>query len=589
MQAFQIMKNAGVPPTRKPNYFVIDAINANDNDKLRNLLVVGGEDPNQMSKNGKTALYIACEKNNIEMVRTLLENGADIHKQNITNYYFEKGFPIHAAAETSLPITRLLVENGADVNVMSDILGGFPPIRVAALSSKADIVRFLLDSGADIYYGNGNEDDVLFMATRNLYTREINKMILDEAKKKEKNINNALNKKLSVYASEKWQGWTKSDLEKFDTIFSTDPDKETMKILANDYACCPICLKYIERADACNYMKHNCSNLEGFYHRELYKKYNDYGYISWCTICGRICSSAEHNHFKLVSHSAPKAEFAKKRGFGFGGDPFEKDCRVSSGGGGLPEKLARFIRLREKAIELQKQVGKITTKEALESLIEEAWDAPLDNNLMIKADKIMQEKKFNQPSNLLPILSPLAQPAAAAVAAPNIPLPQNRKVAELLNEKVENFLGNEADKGLRFTHKQPDGSEQTHDITFEGLEYHLETQNKNFGLPEFGRCFMYSACKCFLYPKEIEPHVGVHLDEELFDDYKRKFNNKYAAGFPAEGGKRQIKSKYKGKTKKQKKKEKKQRGGANTPFFTEASNAVCILKKRNNITLKMKK
>lgn len=41
------------------------------------------------------------------------------------------------------------------------------------------------------------------------------------------------------------------------------------------------------------------------------------------------------------------------------GRPFEVDCSISSHGGGLLEKLTRFRRLRETALDLQEQVDKI--------------------------------------------------------------------------------------------------------------------------------------------------------------------------------------------------------------------------------------
>lgn len=173
-----------------------------------------------------------------------------------------------------------------------------------------------------------------------------------------------------------WKGWPKSSIQMIGFFESPSP-------YANDYyeqlaeypnkirntSFCPICLKITTRSIGCNYMTHNCSKERGYYNRELYEKYKTSdGFISWCTICGRICRG--HNHYRLVKAEDEVPEVI------LGGDYFERDCRISSGGGGLPEKLARVTRLYEIALELEALNGKIPEKDAYETLIKGVWDAP---------------------------------------------------------------------------------------------------------------------------------------------------------------------------------------------------------------------
>ena len=165
--------------------------------------------------------------------------------------------------------------------------------------------------------------------------------------------------------SKKWSGFTQADIKILDVIFGED---------GINYTLCPICLAYSIRQDGCMYMYHNCKKIkESVYHKDLYKEYLDTSrttyptadMIEWCTICNRITKN--HRHFKLSS--------ADKRQVGRADKPrntdefFQNDC-TGIGGGGFREKLARFKRYAEYALELQEEKGKLSEKEAKYKLIE---------------------------------------------------------------------------------------------------------------------------------------------------------------------------------------------------------------------------
>lgn len=123
---------------------------------------------------GITALYVACEKGNLELVRLLVSRGADVNlmvKLQRTPLYgaIKSGYahivkllldsganpnqitklqtPLHIAAQDGcLQCVIDLVEAGAEVNALTS--SGIPPIHFAERGDHEDIVAYLLDHGA---------------------------------------------------------------------------------------------------------------------------------------------------------------------------------------------------------------------------------------------------------------------------------------------------------------------------------------------------------------------------------------------------------------------------------------------------------
>ncbi len=91
-----------------------------------------------------TAMDWSIKAGNAEMVKTLLENGAD--PNNETSYGMT---PLMTAAEKGKPeILKLLHSAGADVDYQ-DVDGGMTPLIYAALGENEDTVKVLLELGAD--------------------------------------------------------------------------------------------------------------------------------------------------------------------------------------------------------------------------------------------------------------------------------------------------------------------------------------------------------------------------------------------------------------------------------------------------------
>lgn len=350
-----------------------------------------------------------------------------------------------------------------------------------------------------------------------------------------------------------WEGWTKSDASQFDFLFSDEG--------AINYSVCPVCLKFVARSDGCLYMSHDCASLPGFYHKRLYEMYawspdepednnddddndndednnnddnnddnNQFGgaskKVTWCTDCGRICYG--HQHYELGSATASTKP--KKLRYGA---PYDNDCRKTNGGGGYPEKVARYRRAREYALELQEDVGKITQKNALEDLVEQIWNAPLYKTRAV--NRIIREKAWNIPTERFP--NPKAPNSSANAAnttnAPNIQRPNaNKNLLPTFNESGNNSVGmNFGVPVIYFHHRLPDGSVKNHEegIGLPTLIGFVQEMNQNFGADLFGTCPL--QCGAQLHPDEVQKAFELLGDpqEALVAEYRAKFNRRFRA------------------------------------------------------------
>eukprot|EP00792_Barthelona_sp_PAP020_P009624 TRINITY_DN3310_c1_g1_i9.p1 TRINITY_DN3310_c1_g1~~TRINITY_DN3310_c1_g1_i9.p1 ORF type:complete len:282 (-),score=69.16 TRINITY_DN3310_c1_g1_i9:940-1758(-) len=92
---------------------------------------------------GKSPLFVCCQENNLDFVKTLLEMGADVNSCNING-----ASSLYIACELGhFEIVKYLLIHGADVNLC---FTGYSPLYISAYHGHLDIIKMLLDHGADV-------------------------------------------------------------------------------------------------------------------------------------------------------------------------------------------------------------------------------------------------------------------------------------------------------------------------------------------------------------------------------------------------------------------------------------------------------
>jgi ankyrin repeat protein len=129
----------------KPELDVFDAAAAGDVDRLTELLEEDGDLVNARSEDGFTPLHLAAFFSRGPAVRLLLDRGADVGAVADNEMQVQ---PLHSAvAAGSREIVAALLLAGADVNARQQ--GGFTPFMAAEQSEDEDMVRLLMDHGAE--------------------------------------------------------------------------------------------------------------------------------------------------------------------------------------------------------------------------------------------------------------------------------------------------------------------------------------------------------------------------------------------------------------------------------------------------------
>ena len=149
------------------NYYLRKAC-ADNKMEIVKLMIEKGADVNNGSW---TPLHIAARYGYTEIARLLIKNGATVNKTDE-----DRWTPLYAAAYNGRPETvKLLLEAWADASIKNKISDA--PFHIAARKGHTEMVKLLIAEGADVSITDGDENAPLHIAAQKGHT-EIVKLLI---------------------------------------------------------------------------------------------------------------------------------------------------------------------------------------------------------------------------------------------------------------------------------------------------------------------------------------------------------------------------------------------------------------------------
>ena len=123
---------------------IFDAVKANDRAKIKSLIEANSQLVHAKDADGRTPLHRACEGVHFEVVKFLVEKGADVNARN--------GFrdtPLHYAAQSgNADVVKLLLDNGADPTARNNMRS--TALIRAVQENKIELAEYLISKGGDV-------------------------------------------------------------------------------------------------------------------------------------------------------------------------------------------------------------------------------------------------------------------------------------------------------------------------------------------------------------------------------------------------------------------------------------------------------
>ena len=110
-------------------------------------------DVNKVYDDGHTPLFYACKDCNIPVIKSLIKKGANVNAEikkedKLTPLYYVCANLVYEYSSEYFEIAKILIDNGAIINNKND--KSIPScLYIACCKGKYDLVKFLLDNGAD--------------------------------------------------------------------------------------------------------------------------------------------------------------------------------------------------------------------------------------------------------------------------------------------------------------------------------------------------------------------------------------------------------------------------------------------------------
>ena len=121
-------------------------------------LVERGASPDSSDREGSTLLMLAARTGHLPVVSYLLSQKASVNARN----RFGDTALMAASLKGQVAVARVLLENGAELNPP-----GWTPLHYAAFDGRTEMIKFLLDKGAEKNAVAPNEFTPLMLAVRN--------------------------------------------------------------------------------------------------------------------------------------------------------------------------------------------------------------------------------------------------------------------------------------------------------------------------------------------------------------------------------------------------------------------------------------
>ncbi|MEJ2406268.1 MAG: ankyrin repeat domain-containing protein [Candidatus Thiodiazotropha sp.] len=138
------------------------AIN-NGHEEVVRYLLDSGADVNASGKLGRTPLHLAAFNGMLELAQTLISQGANVNAKTV-----EGATPMHSAAiaiKNNVQVLQLLLANGADVNGGRDSEVG-TPLVLSARYGDVEVAEILISNGADINAKNASGESALHISSQ---------------------------------------------------------------------------------------------------------------------------------------------------------------------------------------------------------------------------------------------------------------------------------------------------------------------------------------------------------------------------------------------------------------------------------------
>ena len=145
---------------RREGWTPLHVASMGGHEEVVRLLLEHGADVHAQKKDGDAALHLATVHRRDKVMRVLLEHGAHVNAHGKHN-----STPLHRAARGCLArAAKLLLEHGADVNARGH--NGGTPLHCASIHGFDGLARMLLEHGADRSIVNNDGETACHRATR---------------------------------------------------------------------------------------------------------------------------------------------------------------------------------------------------------------------------------------------------------------------------------------------------------------------------------------------------------------------------------------------------------------------------------------